>query len=492
MSEKKARILLIYPPSRAQRHGTCPLGMLLLAAVLEKAGHQVHLLDANAAAHRRSNEEIVQIAGELRPDVIGITLLTTIIKESYRLAMDLKNIGAKLLAGGPHATLLPEEAIDHGFDAVVMGEGEPTVAEAVEALLGFAAKEDVKGWVYRDTNGQSKRTEPRPLVDNLDAFPFPARHLVNPGDYGPFKDSTQHANLFSSRGCPARCLFCWGQLFGKRFRFRSAQNILEEIFLIHDTYGIKHFRFVDDAMAVDRKRIEEMCKGLLQRNLGVTWTMMTGVNSVDEDLLKLVAHAGCTEIEYGIESGDPETLKKIRKPHTLEMVKHIVPMTAKVGIKPWLYFILGFPWEDVEAIEATRKLMIELSPYVDCFHPSAGSILIPFPGTEVYEKYKKQYGFENWWLSEDRRFDAPDMNNHSYWESKIFRVAAVLDADFFHYTAEAKRKICETFKFMYLHNQRGANLFSRWRRRLLLEMSEKLSAISPALERWIFTSIMRS
>jgi radical SAM superfamily enzyme YgiQ (UPF0313 family) len=462
---------------------------MMLGAALEKAGHKVRLVDGNAAANRRSNEQIVQIARDLKPDVIGMTLLTTIIKESYKLAMDLKGTGTKMLAGGPHASVLPGEAIAHGFDAAVVGEGETTIGEAVEALLGFKPKENVKGWVYRDVNGRPKHTEPRALIDNLDALPFPARHLVDPADYGPGKGFAQHANLFSSRGCSMRCLFCWGQMFGKRFRFRSSNNILDEVHITHDTYGTKHFRFVDDAMALDRERITQICEGLLQSNLGITWTMMTGVNTVDEELLTLAARVGCVEIEYGIESGDPETLKRIRKPHTLEMVRRIIPMTARLGIKPWLYFIVGFPWEDMKAIETTRTLMVELAPYCDCFHPAAGSVLIPFPGTEVYEKYKEQYGFADWWLSSERDFDVPRQGSHSYYESKIFSVGAVLDADFFCYSARVKQKIREVFKFMYLHNLRGEGAVRHLMHRLLLGISERVSALSPALERWIFNVI---
>jgi len=459
---------------------------------LEKANFKVHLLDANAAQKKYSTDEVIRVARELQPDIIGITLLTPLVKEAYRLAAGLKGNKAKLIAGGPHGTLVPEEPLAYGFDAVVVGEGEPTVVEAVKALLGLLPKEDVLGLVYTDRNGQPKYSKPRPPVAHLDDLPLPARHLVNPLDYGSLENSVLYGNLFSSRGCPAKCAYCAGNLFGKRFRFRTAQSVLEEIHHVYHTYNVTHFHFVDDAMTMNKNRVKEICQGLLQADMNITWSMMTRVDGVNQELLELVARAGCVKIDYGVESGYPETLKRIHKPHTVEMVRDIIPLTAKYGIKPYVFFILGFPWEGPEDIEATRRLMIELSPYVDNFHPALASILIPFPGTEIYEKFKEQYGFENWWLSSDRNYDAPGETTHSYYESTLFRLGSVLDADFFHYTDDVKKKIYDVFQFMYFHNLRKSSLISRLIHQSLFKASESLSNLSPTLERMIFLPMIKA
>ncbi len=200
------RILLIYPPSRSQSHETCPTGLMLLGAVLDRAGYEVVLLDANAVAARRSIDQVVQRAAELKPDVIGISLLTPLVRDVYKLVAKLAPIGAKLLAGGPHATLVPEEPLAHGFDATVIGEGEPTIVEAVAALLGQGPKESVSGWVYRDEQGQPRHTSPRPPITDLDALPTPAWHLVDPADYG--GESNQAAPLHPAliAGMPGQVL----------------------------------------------------------------------------------------------------------------------------------------------------------------------------------------------------------------------------------------------------------------------------------------------
>ena len=238
------------------------MGMQMVAAVLEKAGYEVRLLDANAKCNRLSTAQVVEKAEEIEPDVIGITLLTPLVKEAYRLAGSLKSCGAKLIAGGPHATLLPDEPLNHGFDAVIVGEGEPTIVEAIRALLDDIPMNSVQGLVYRTPDGRIERNEPRPLVADLDSLPLPARHLVQASDYGPSAEHL-HSSIFTSRGCPARCTYCSGGMFGKKFRFRSADRVVDELIAIHRQYGTSHFYFVDDAMSMDRPRLRQICGRLI-------------------------------------------------------------------------------------------------------------------------------------------------------------------------------------------------------------------------------------
>jgi anaerobic magnesium-protoporphyrin IX monomethyl ester cyclase len=429
--------------------------------------------------------EIVAHAEELRPDIIGVTIVTPLVKEAYRLAADLRSTGARLIAGGPHATLLPDEPLDHGFDAVLVGEAEPTIVDAFEALLGRKPMESALSLVYRNADGQVRHNPLAPPPANLDDLPNPARHLINPADFGPADNPDLHASIFTSRGCPGRCGYCAGGLFGKRFRFRSADSVVNELIDLNRTYGTKHFYFVDDAMAMDRDRIRRICQRLINEKLGFTWNMMTRIDTVDEELLYLASEAGCLQIDYGVESGNPETLKQIHKPHTIEMVRRVIPMTRHFGIQPVAFFILGFPWEDIKATDRTLDLMKELSPYVT-FLPAVGSILVPFPGTEIYEQYKNQYDLVGWWLSDDRIYDAPQLNEHPYYQSVIYRIGAILDADFFRYSPEMKAKIHEVFRFMYASNLQQRNAFFRTAALWAIDLSRALDAFSPQLERFVF------
>jgi anaerobic magnesium-protoporphyrin IX monomethyl ester cyclase len=479
----RLRILLVYPPSRTQFHATCPIGLLMLGAVLEEAGHEVHVLDANAVRMRLSSEEVAALASTLKPNVIGMTILTTLAREAYRLARLLRPTGARLLAGGPHATLVPEEPLEHGFDAVATGEGEPMVDAAVRALTGAIPMGDVPGWVYRSGDGEMYRTAPCPAPPDLDALPFPARHLANPAHYQPLNSELP---IFSSRGCTARCTYCAGGLFGKKFRFRSAENVLREIRQLHASYGTKHFHFCDDSMSMDRKRALAICRGIRDAALPITWSMMTRIDGVNEELLTEAARSGCVQIDYGVESGSPSTLRKIRKPHTVDMVRRTVPLTARLGITPCVFFIVGFPWEKVEDIEATRALMQELAPCVGDFHPALGSVLVPFPGTAIYETYKDEFGFQNWWLGEERNFDVPRIGTHSYCDYVVFRCGAILDADFFRYSPEVTRKIRDVFQFMYFQNLQRRGRLSRTTQKTAFTLSAVLSRRWPRLERRVF------
>jgi hypothetical protein len=248
---------------------------------------------------------------------------------------------------------------------------------------------------------------------------------------------------------------------------------------------------MDEAMSANRARMLEFCAELEQRALGVTWNMMTRIDFVDEEILTAARRAGCIQIEYGVESGHPETLKRIRKPHTVEMVRRVIPMTAALGIKPYVFIILGFPWDTPETIDVTWQLMRDLSPHVACFHPAVASILVPFPGTEMYEKYKQQYGFAEWWLGQDRTYDAPSPDRHAYFEAQLFPRGAVLDADFFRYSAEVRKKIHDVFAFMWRHNLKNYDIRSRIGEQFLFESSRGLSAISPAVERMAFAQLRR-
>lgn len=479
------KVLLVYPPSRTQRHGTCPMGLLMLAAALEYSGCEVDLLDANAECRSLTSEDILAEAAVLKPDVISISLVTPIIKEAYRLSAMLDSAGFKLLAGGPHATLLPAEPLEHGFKAVVVGEGEATIYEAVQAVMGVLPMAEVKGLSYLDADKRQHLTKARPLVENLDELPNPALHLIEPSHYGSSNNTVLYGNIFSSRGCPARCSYCAGQLFGKGFRFRSAEHVVQEIGDINRRFGTSHFYFVDDAMSMDKERMAKICAGIRALGIELTWSMMTRIDAVDDSLLKMVSLAGCVQIDYGVESGCPETLKKIKKPHTVEMVRRIIPLTAKYGIKPFVFFIVGFPWESRDSIHATRQLMEDIAPYVDNFHPAIASILIPFPGTAIYEEHKARYGFENWWLSDDRSYDAPQLQTHPYYQTILFRNGAVLDADFFHYQEDVRREIFKFFDFMYRHNLKKRRFLPRVLSNLLFSASQRLSSVSPILEKWL-------
>jgi hypothetical protein len=160
-------------------------------------------------------------------------------------------------------------------------------------------------------------------------------------------------------------------------------------------------------------------------------------------------------------------------------------MTKRYGIQPVTFFILGFPWEDAAAFADNLRLMKELSPHV-VFQPAIASILIPFPGTEIYEKYKDEFGFAEWWLGDDRNFDAPQIDRHAYYQVMMHRMGVVLDADFFRYSPQARKSIHHVFRFMFASNFRRRNVVARSLLLVAIDLSRKFAAVSPRLERVLF------
>lgn len=485
------RVLLIYPPSHLQRHTDCPPGLLYLGAVLESSGYEVRAVDANAALNPRSAEEIVSLARDFEPDVIGMTIVTQLAREAYRLASLLRiHTGARLIAGGPHPSMVPQEPLRFGFDAVCVGEGEPVIAEAVTALAEDRDLTGVPGLVYRDDDDVIRHNSAAPVVEELDALPAPARHLVSPQDFRPPGSAEQFGDILSSRGCPCRCSYCAGGLFGRRFRFRSPEHVLQEIARVSDSYGTRVFHFVDDGMTVKRSRAVAICEGIRSLNRGINWSMMTRIDRVDPDLLALAAASGCIRIDYGVESGHPETLKRIHKRHTVEMSLEIVKATRRAGITPMVFFIVGFPWETAEHIDATLSVMKQMSPYLETFYPALASILIPFPGTELYDQFADEYDLREWWLRDEYAFGVPKDGRHAFFEQEFFRVGSVLDANFFRYSPAVRNRIYRTFRFMHEVNNRRQPLLSRLMNNGLVDLSRTLHRLSPAAERALFDGLM--
>jgi len=203
--------------------------------------------------------------------------------------------------------------------------------------------------------------------------------------------------IMSSRGCPGRCTFCCKQaLSGYNYHTRSAENILGEIMFLMKEYSINHFNFRDDVFTVNKAMVEELCDLILDKQLDVNWVCTTRVDLVNRELLQKMKDAGCKSIDYGIESGCPPTLKRIKKGFTAEKAKEVVKMTKGIGLNCYVNFMFGFPWEDAKDIRVSTEYIKEMMPMVTTIQPAG--ILVPYPGTEIYEEYKDEYNLGKWWL----------------------------------------------------------------------------------------------
>lgn len=425
------RALLVLPPL-PQPMNTPYLGQQYIAAALLAAGHDVCCLDLAGLEPAEASKRLRDRVSSFRPDLIGMTLFTYNALAGYRLAEALPRTGALLIAGGPHPTILPDEPLCHGFDLSMSGEGEhalTAVAETLEQGGGFTA---IAGVHCRAGQGP-----PNPAIEDLDALPFP--HLAAEGA-GP---DAVPGGLVTSRGCPARCTFCANYVTGRAYRWRSPENVVSEMRTLRQDFGLSHFPFWDDAFTARRPRLEALCDAILGEPdlAGVTWTCITPGNMVLPRDLERMRRAGCVAINFGIESGDATILRAIRKGQTPERILASVEAARAVGMTTIVNFMFGFPDEGLEELENTRALMRQLAPATDFFNNFG--VLVPFPGTAIYDRCHTAYGFSDWWLDPARIPAAPGPD--------LGRDPA-LEQNFFAYAPPVRARIAELVRWKAEHN----------------------------------------
>ncbi|MBN1102645.1 MAG: B12-binding domain-containing radical SAM protein [Deltaproteobacteria bacterium] len=384
------KILLVYPyfiEERIQAEDIeCPpIGLYWVAALLKEHGYDVEILNWYDALRRP--EEIRGVLGLKRPDIIGFSILHANRWggiEIARIAREL-NPDVKIVLGGPGATFLWRHLLTHFpvVDFVVIGEGEIPFLELVQHVeKGKGPLPDgIRGIAFR-RGGKIVRTQRHPFISNLDELPIPSKYF-------------EYRHVSSTRGCAWNCRFCGSPaLWGGRIRFRSPGHFVEELELLYRK-GITFFYVSDDAFTVDRERVIDICRRILEKGLKITWYAISRVDCVDEKVLAWMRRAGCIQISYGIESGSERIRKVLNKRITTGQVKKAFALTREYGILPRAYFIYGSPGETWETVEETVTLIREIQPLGAVFY-----ILDLYPGTAFYARLMKSGHFtEEFWLS---------------------------------------------------------------------------------------------
>jgi anaerobic magnesium-protoporphyrin IX monomethyl ester cyclase len=305
----------------------------------------------------------------------------------------------KVALGGIHPTIYPKEtaALDC-VDFAVAGEGEGTMVSLAASLDGGKSPDDVRGLAYRDC-GRVVYTGVPEFIEDLDALPFPARKLTPYGRYGSLLSRRRPSTtMFTSRGCPHRCIFCDRPQMGKRFRARSAANVVDELQECSDM-GIREVLIYDDTFTLDRRRVLDICEGIRERGLDVVWDARARVDTVDGELLSAMRSAGCDRIHFGVESGNGEILKTLCKGITLAQAEDAFRLASDAGIQTLAYFMIGAPHETVETVRETMDFAQRLDP--DYVH---FSIATPFPATGLYRMGLESGMFlEDYWQSFARK-----------------------------------------------------------------------------------------
>lgn len=331
---------------------TPQLGMGYISSYLKSHGITTSVIDGLNLG--LTNEEIARRCEGA--DIVGINCLSDYFPKVVELATLLKAKNKKVVIGGPHASVLPKETlVATGADCVVVGEGEETMLEIAENLRDGRPLSGIPGAVTREASGLTKR----PYIKDLDSLPFPDWESMDPKTYkkaphGGFVKKFPVAPITSTRGCPYECTFCASpEIWGRRIRYRSPKNVVDEIEYLVKEFGVKEIHFEDDNLTLKRAHVEGICELILERKLKVSWATPNGirVDTINQKLLKLMKRSGCYFIAFGIESGNESILRKIKKETDLATITYAVHEAKKAGLMTQGFFIFGLPGETETTIQ---------------------------------------------------------------------------------------------------------------------------------------------
>lgn len=393
-----------------------PLGIAYIASALERAGHDVEIIDAKAEC--LSSEEVKSRVRNFKPDLVGVTSMTPSFHGAKEAAVIAKEAGSLTVIGGVHMGIFPKETMSYEcVDYGILGEGEETIVELCRAIENKSPLEHIEGLAFKK-NGDIIIGQPK-IINNLDSLAFPAYHLLPMKKYSSIIGLHPVSTMISSRGCPYRCSFCYKTSSDKKHRARSAKNVVDEMQYLVKDYGVKEVMFYDDLMMPHH--LEELCNEIISRGLKVAWETPQRLDLVNPGLLKLMRKAGCRLIRYGVEQGDPNMMQMIEKHITIEQVKKVFKLTKYAGIDTFAYFIIGYAFENKKTIEATIKLSQEINPRFVMFTTAT-----PLPQTRLHEIAVEQGLIDrNYWrdfvLGKRNDSITPFVEDTESWVARAYR-----------------------------------------------------------------------
>lgn len=372
------KIALIAPPYPLSESPSPPLGLSYVAAACEAAGADVLFLDF--IVQKYSPEKLAEALTAFEPDAVGVTSVTMNFKQAVRILQDARRICPETVTmmGGPHVSFDIENTLNQypELDLIVCGEGEATLEELVPLLKHPDEWKHIRGVAFRN-NGVVFKTPERSLISNLDDLPLPARHFLPMSRYQALGFPV---TIITTRGCPNQCIFCLGRrMVGQRPRFRDPSLVVDEIEQIL-SFGMTRINIADDLFTASKKRVKALCREIIKRRIHVEWSAFARVNTVSPEILAIMREAGCDTISFGIESGNPEMLKRVKKGITLEQARQAVAWTREAGMRVHASFMVGLPGETLETMQETKEFAESLDIEYG-FH-----FLSPFPGTTLCEE----------------------------------------------------------------------------------------------------------
>jgi radical SAM superfamily enzyme YgiQ (UPF0313 family) len=347
-----------------------PLGLAYIAGALKRAGYESRIVDMQV-----DDTDIQDLIAAQAPKLIGFSVTTWTFKQVLEEAKRLKRRFPHriLVAGGPHATALPEQMLDGGFDAVVRGYGEETIVELMENLNRPDYWTNISGLSYKD-QGDVQHNPKRAPPNSLEGLPSPSFDLLDIERY-------KWCSVSSSRGCSGRCMFCAdSHLFSKRVLLRSPQSFVDELEWLYKEKGVRKFYFVDEQFTFDNSRAKQICRDIIQREMKIEWLVNSRVDRVTTELLHLMKQAGCISIAFGIESGSDAILRRIHKGTRSQTALAAIRMAKAAGIRVKTSWIVGLPGTFEEQMESIDLMQAMEPNHIDVF------LLTIYPGTPLWHR----------------------------------------------------------------------------------------------------------
>jgi anaerobic magnesium-protoporphyrin IX monomethyl ester cyclase len=396
---KYKKVLLLFPDYAGGHFGALrpPAGIGYLAQMLQDEGVEYEVLDMATGCDLSTLRTKLS---SFKPDLVAISLMSFMYKRSYYIINNIKDIssGITVVAGGPHISTLREKALEEckGLDYGIVQEGEYTLLELCKGL----EVESIAGLLYRK-NGKVNYVGPRSFEKNLDKFPFPRFEKFPLGKY-----VTEEIGIVSSRGCPFNCTYCPVKTsIGQQYRIRSAESIVDEITYWYNR-GFKQISILDDNFTLNKERVFEICDAIRKKefkNIELNCNNGIRADRVDREMLSAMKLAGFKYFAFGIESGNEQVLKNIKKSQDLGVIENALKIAIELDFTVTLFFIVGAPGEDLSTVKESIALAKKYSVFDARFYN-----LIPFPATELFEWAKK-----NKYLIMDPEVY---LNNSSHWD----------------------------------------------------------------------------
>jgi radical SAM superfamily enzyme YgiQ (UPF0313 family) len=384
-------VLLVNPPDIASKYKDVlgltapPLGLAYIGAVLEENDVKVTILDAPALDMDFQGYQR-ELANK-HVDLLGVQTTTPTIKQALAVGKITKELHPEctVTMGGYHATFMPEQVLENDFvDVVVRNEGEYATLELVDAIENDKPLRNIDGINYRDGDRIVETPKRRPIED-LDALPFPARHLLPMSEYMLFGRKQVLATMICSRGCPMGCSFCASSaMHGRRVRFRSPENAAAEMEQVVDDFKVRMVGFMDDTFTLFPKWVDSFCKGIISRGIDVVWGCTARVDRFNKELLSQMWKAGCRTLLFGVESGNQKILDNVQKGTKVGQAKRAFKTAKDIGMHTIASMTLGMPGESKTTIDETIGFAKRVNPDYALF-----SLATPYPGTKFYELASK-------------------------------------------------------------------------------------------------------